>query len=60
MRGKQMMYFKRHYQDGSTRPMRQRVNDFVAHTSRALADEPVGISPAEEALKRHRQPGFAQ
>jgi hemolysin-activating ACP:hemolysin acyltransferase len=28
--GKEMVYFKRHYKDGSTRPARLRVNDFVA------------------------------
>jgi hemolysin-activating ACP:hemolysin acyltransferase len=28
--GKEMVYFKRHYRDGSTRPVRLRVNDFVA------------------------------
>jgi hypothetical protein len=28
--GKHMVYFKRHYKDGSTRPVRLRVNDFVA------------------------------
>jgi hemolysin-activating ACP:hemolysin acyltransferase len=27
--GKDMVYFKRHYKDGSTRPVRLRVNDFV-------------------------------
>jgi hemolysin-activating ACP:hemolysin acyltransferase len=27
--GKDMVYFKRHYDDGSTRPSRLRVNDFV-------------------------------
>jgi hemolysin-activating ACP:hemolysin acyltransferase len=27
--GKDTVYFKRHYKDGSTRPMRLRVNDFV-------------------------------
>jgi hemolysin-activating ACP:hemolysin acyltransferase len=30
MAGKEMVYFKRHYKDGSTRPARLRVNDFVA------------------------------
>jgi hemolysin-activating ACP:hemolysin acyltransferase len=29
--GKDTIYFKRHYKDGRTRPMRLRVNDFVAH-----------------------------
>src|SRR5262249_32342711 len=29
--GKDTVYFKRHYKDGSTRPVRLRVNDFVAH-----------------------------
>jgi hemolysin-activating ACP:hemolysin acyltransferase len=28
--GKDTVYFKRHYKDGSTRPVRLRVNDFVA------------------------------
>ena len=30
MAGRDMVYFKRHYRDGSTRPVRLRVNDFVA------------------------------
>jgi hemolysin-activating ACP:hemolysin acyltransferase len=30
MIGKDWVYFKRHYKDGSTRPNRLRVNDFVA------------------------------
>jgi hemolysin-activating ACP:hemolysin acyltransferase len=30
MQGKDMVYFKRHYPDGTTRPGRLRVNDFVA------------------------------
>jgi hemolysin-activating ACP:hemolysin acyltransferase len=30
MEGKDMVYFKRHYEDGSTRAARLRVNDFVA------------------------------
>jgi hemolysin-activating ACP:hemolysin acyltransferase len=30
MQGKDTVYFKRHYPDGSTRPSRLRVNDFVA------------------------------
>jgi hemolysin-activating ACP:hemolysin acyltransferase len=30
MVGKEFVYFKRYYKDGSTRPMRLRVNDFVA------------------------------
>ena len=29
--GKDTVYFKRHYKDGSARPARLRVNDFVAH-----------------------------
>jgi hemolysin-activating ACP:hemolysin acyltransferase len=29
--GKDTVYFKRHYKDGSTRPVRLPVNDFVAH-----------------------------
>jgi hemolysin-activating ACP:hemolysin acyltransferase len=36
--GKEMVYFKRHYKDGSTRPMRLRVNDFVAlHLQQKMA-----------------------
>ncbi len=35
--GKQTMYFKRYYADGSTRPVRLNVNDFVnTHISRKL------------------------
>jgi len=59
MRGKQMMYFKRHYKDGSTRPMRQRVNDFVAHTSSASADEPFKVF-ATETANRARRPGLTR
>jgi hemolysin-activating ACP:hemolysin acyltransferase len=29
--GKDTVYFKRHYKNGSTRPVRLRVNDFVTH-----------------------------
>jgi hemolysin-activating ACP:hemolysin acyltransferase len=37
MRGRDMMYFKRLYKDGSVRPVRMRVNEFVArHLERAL------------------------
>jgi hemolysin-activating ACP:hemolysin acyltransferase len=42
--GKDTVYFKRHYQDGSTRPARLRVNDFVArHLERKQ-----GAAPAAE------------
>src|SRR5262245_48537094 len=42
--GKDMVYFKRHYKDGSTRPARLRVNDFVArHLGRQQ-----GTTPAAE------------
>ena len=34
MEGKDTVYFKRHYKDGSTRPVRLRVNDFVAQHRR--------------------------
>jgi hemolysin-activating ACP:hemolysin acyltransferase len=38
MEGKDTVYFKRHYPDGSTRPGRLRVNDFVAqHVAREKA-----------------------
>ena len=37
MKGKEMVYYKRHYNDGTTRPVRLRVNDFVAdHIERQL------------------------
>jgi hypothetical protein len=29
IQGKDMVYFKRHYKDGSTRPVRLSVNEFV-------------------------------
>jgi hemolysin-activating ACP:hemolysin acyltransferase len=41
MLGKDTAYFKRHYKDGSTRPIRLRVNDFVA---RHLEDDTQGAS----------------
>jgi hemolysin-activating ACP:hemolysin acyltransferase len=34
MAGKDTVYFKRHYKDGSTRAVRLRVNDFVAQHTR--------------------------
>src|SRR5262245_10121093 len=37
MAGKDTVYFKRHYKDGSTRPVRLRVNDFVAQHIRHSA-----------------------
>jgi hemolysin-activating ACP:hemolysin acyltransferase len=36
--GKDVVYFKRHYKDGSTRPVRLRVNDFVAQHIRQSND----------------------
>jgi hemolysin-activating ACP:hemolysin acyltransferase len=44
--GKDTVYFKRHYKDGSTRPVRLRVNDFVA---RHLAREERATPRAERA-----------
>src|SRR5262245_10763283 len=38
MAGKDTVYFKRHYKDGSTRPARLRVNDFVAQHIRRSND----------------------
>jgi hemolysin-activating ACP:hemolysin acyltransferase len=39
--GKDTVYFKRHYKDGSKRPVRLRVNDFVArHLQREKAGPP--------------------
>jgi hemolysin-activating ACP:hemolysin acyltransferase len=38
MEGNDMVYFKRHYKDGSTRPARLRVNDFVAQHVRQSND----------------------
>lgn len=44
--GKDTVYFKRHYKDGSTRPARVRVNDFVArHLERQKSAAPA-ILPA--------------
>jgi hemolysin-activating ACP:hemolysin acyltransferase len=41
--GKQTMYFKRHYKDGSTRPVRLSVNDFVAgHIERKASVDAAG------------------
>jgi hypothetical protein len=38
MMGKETIYFKRHYRDGSTRPVRLSVNQFVAeHIKRKSA-----------------------
>lgn len=36
MQGKDTAYFKRHYKDGTTRPVRLSVNEFVTHTSGSL------------------------
>ena len=46
MQGKDTVYFKRHYKDGSTRPVRLRVNDFVA---RHLTRQKGGTSTVELA-----------
>jgi hemolysin-activating ACP:hemolysin acyltransferase len=44
--GKNTVYFKRHYKNGSTRPVRLRVNDFVArHLKREKGATPA-IEPA--------------
>jgi hemolysin-activating ACP:hemolysin acyltransferase len=44
--GKDTVYFKRHYKDGSTRPARVRVNDFVArHLKRQKGPTPT-VEPA--------------
>ena len=41
MQGKDTVYFKRHYKNGSTRPVRLRVNDFVAqHLTRQKGGKP--------------------
>ena len=49
--GKDMVYFKRHYKDGSTRPARLRVNDFVArHLKRQKGATPtVALAPRTAA-----------
>jgi hypothetical protein len=40
--GKDAIYFKRHYKDGRTRPVRPRVNDFVArHLERGRVPAPL-------------------
>lgn len=46
--GKDTVYFKRHYKDGSTRPVRLRVNDFVArHLERQERATPAtSLAPA--------------
>ena len=55
--GKDTVYFKRHYKDGSTRPVRLRVNDFVAHhlaRRRDVASMPAparGVATAQPALQ---------
>ena len=42
-----MVYFKRHYNDGSTRPSRLRVNDFVdQHIDRKGSRPPEGAFPS--------------
>jgi hypothetical protein len=46
MAGKDTVYFKRHYKDGSTRPVRLRVNDFVAQHIR---DSAFALSPARRS-----------
>jgi len=48
MQGKDTVYFKRHYKDGSTRPGRLRVNDFVAqHLTRQKGGTPTAeLAPA--------------
>ena len=52
--GKDTVYFKRHYRDGSTRPARLRVNDFVArHRKR-----PKGVTPAVTPATRNAQPSL--
>lgn len=46
IQGKDTVYFKRHYKDGSTRPVRLRVNDFVAqHLTRQKGGAPE-LAPA--------------
>jgi hypothetical protein len=55
--GKDTVYFKRHYKDGSTRPVRLRVNDFVAqHLARhkGVASMPAparGVATGQPALQ---------
>jgi hemolysin-activating ACP:hemolysin acyltransferase len=55
--GKDTVYFKRHYKDGSTRPVRLRVNDFVAqHLARhkAVASTPAlarAVTTGQPALQ---------
>jgi hypothetical protein len=55
--GKDTVYFKRHYKDGSTRPVRLRVNDFVAqhlarHKDVASMPAPArGVATGQPALQ---------
>ena len=52
--GKDTVYFKRHYKDGSTRPVRLRVNDFVArHLKRQKGATPtVALAPPSRRTSR--------
>jgi hemolysin-activating ACP:hemolysin acyltransferase len=55
--GKEMVYFKRHYKDGSTRPGRLRVNDFVArHLERQKGATPAAsLAPPIETNRSSLQ-----
>jgi hypothetical protein len=52
--GKDTVYFKRHYKDGSTRPVRLRVNDFVArHLQREKVARPrAEVAPPSRRISR--------
>jgi hypothetical protein len=51
--GKDTVYFKRHYKDGSKRPVRLRVNDFVArHLQRENGRAPSSLPPSRRTSRR--------
>jgi len=58
MQGKDTVYFKRHYKDGSTRPGRLRVNDFVAqHLTRQKGGTPTAeLAPIGATLLEGQLP----
>jgi len=54
--GKDMIYFKRHYKDGSTRPGRLRVNDFVAQHLRRQKGAIPTVEPAPPVATNQLSP----
>jgi hemolysin-activating ACP:hemolysin acyltransferase len=56
IKDKKIVYFKRHYKDGSTRPVRLNVNDFVAGHITRKASAPINPSPSAPASPRPPSP----